>query len=145
MTGPQMVLTMKLTTFAWNVYDGRRPLAVSWSSKRHAYPTCSHLFISKELDKWQAEKRVAQYPSLLAFLGYSYVLNVIFYGPTYSDSKSAVYIASTSLASLSDLTLISRRICPLLMNPYSSLTARTRPRTEDLYQRAASALDTSRC
>lgn len=23
-TGPQMVLTMKLTTFAWNVYDGRR-------------------------------------------------------------------------------------------------------------------------
>ena len=21
-TGPQMVLTMKLTTFAWNVYDG---------------------------------------------------------------------------------------------------------------------------
>lgn len=24
-TGPQMVLTMKLTTFAWNVWDGRRP------------------------------------------------------------------------------------------------------------------------
>lgn len=23
-TGPQMVLTMKLTTFAWNVYDGRQ-------------------------------------------------------------------------------------------------------------------------
>jgi hypothetical protein len=23
-TGPQMVLTMKLTTFAWNVWDGRR-------------------------------------------------------------------------------------------------------------------------
>ena len=27
-TGPQMVLTMKLTTFAWNVYDGRRPVEV---------------------------------------------------------------------------------------------------------------------
>ena len=27
-TGPQMVLTMKLTTFAWNVYDGRQPLEV---------------------------------------------------------------------------------------------------------------------
>ena len=27
-TGPQMVLTMKLTTFAWNVYDGRRPQEV---------------------------------------------------------------------------------------------------------------------
>ena len=27
-TGPQMVLTMKLTTFAWNVYDGRRKAEV---------------------------------------------------------------------------------------------------------------------
>ena len=27
-TGPQMVLTMKLTTFAWNVSDGRRPTEV---------------------------------------------------------------------------------------------------------------------
>ena len=27
-TGPQMILTMKLTTFAWNVYDGRRPQEV---------------------------------------------------------------------------------------------------------------------
>jgi lysophospholipid acyltransferase len=27
-TGSQMVLTMKLTTFAWNVYDGRRNVAV---------------------------------------------------------------------------------------------------------------------
>ena len=28
-TGPQMVLVMKLTTFAWNVHDGRRPAEVS--------------------------------------------------------------------------------------------------------------------
>ena len=27
-TGPQMVLTMKLTTFAWNVLDGRSPTEV---------------------------------------------------------------------------------------------------------------------
>lgn len=27
-TGPQMVLVMKLTTFAWNVHDGRRPAQV---------------------------------------------------------------------------------------------------------------------
>ena len=27
-TGPQMVLTMKLTTFAWNVFDGRRKVEV---------------------------------------------------------------------------------------------------------------------
>ena len=27
-TGPQMVLAMKLTTFAWNVWDSRRPTEV---------------------------------------------------------------------------------------------------------------------
>jgi lysophospholipid acyltransferase len=27
-TGPQMVLVMKLTTFAWNAFDGRRPSEV---------------------------------------------------------------------------------------------------------------------
>ena len=26
--GPQMVLTMKMITFAWNVYDGRRKIEV---------------------------------------------------------------------------------------------------------------------
>ena len=30
-SGPQMVLTMKLTTFAWNVWDGRRPVEVCLS------------------------------------------------------------------------------------------------------------------
>ncbi len=30
-TGPQMVLTMKLTIFAWNVWDGRRPTEVCGS------------------------------------------------------------------------------------------------------------------
>jgi hypothetical protein len=29
-TGPQMVLVMKLTTFAWNVWDGRRPVEVRY-------------------------------------------------------------------------------------------------------------------
>ncbi|KAJ7087231.1 endoplasmic reticulum protein [Mycena belliarum] len=60
-TGPQMVLTMKLTTFAWNVYDGRRPAA--------------------DLDKWQMAKRVTQFPSLLEFLGYSFYFPGILVGP----------------------------------------------------------------
>ncbi len=33
-TGPQMVLVMKLTTFAWNVWDGRRPVKVCLFSLR---------------------------------------------------------------------------------------------------------------
>lgn len=69
-TGPQMVLVMKLTTFAWNVYDGRRPVEVRvvQTCRRH-YDTNRALL--KDLDKWQKEKRVVQYPSLLAFLGYA--------------------------------------------------------------------------
>ena len=31
-TGPQMVLVMKLTTFAWNVHDGRRPAEVGFAT-----------------------------------------------------------------------------------------------------------------
>ncbi|KAI0092435.1 MBOAT, membrane-bound O-acyltransferase family-domain-containing protein [Irpex rosettiformis] len=60
-TGPQMVLVMKLTTFAWNVYDGRRP--------------------AEELDKWQTEKRVVEYPSLVEFLGYAFYFPGILVGP----------------------------------------------------------------
>ncbi|KAJ7477135.1 endoplasmic reticulum protein [Mycena galericulata] len=60
-TGPQMVLTMKLTTFAWNVYDGRRPAV--------------------DLDKWQMAKRVTKFPSLLEFLGYSFYFPGILVGP----------------------------------------------------------------
>ncbi|KAH8830966.1 endoplasmic reticulum protein [Flagelloscypha sp. PMI_526] len=50
-TGSQMVLTMKLTMFAWNVLDGTRP--------------------SEDLDKWQMEKRISTFPSLLEFLGFA--------------------------------------------------------------------------
>ncbi|KAF8960202.1 endoplasmic reticulum protein [Flammula alnicola] len=60
-TGPQMVLTMKLTTFAWNVYDGRRK--------------------EEDLDKWQLSKRITKYPSLLEFLGYSFYFPGILVGP----------------------------------------------------------------
>ncbi|KAJ7667617.1 endoplasmic reticulum protein [Mycena polygramma] len=60
-TGPQMVLTMKLTTFAWNVYDGRRP--------------------AEDLDKWQMAKRVTEFPSLLEFLGYSFYFPGFLVGP----------------------------------------------------------------
>ncbi|KAH8999427.1 MBOAT, membrane-bound O-acyltransferase family-domain-containing protein [Lactarius akahatsu] len=60
-TGPQMVLVMKLTTFAWNTWDGRRPVG--------------------DLDKWQTKMRVAKFPSLLEFLGFSLYFPGILVGP----------------------------------------------------------------
>ena len=68
-TGPQMVLTMKLTTFAWNVFDGRRKAEVRvvlcFLKLKLKHPCI------QELDKWQLSKRITKYPSLLEFLGYS--------------------------------------------------------------------------
>ncbi|KAF5361048.1 hypothetical protein D9756_004493 [Leucocoprinus leucothites] len=60
-TGPQMVPTMKLTTFTWNVHNGRRP--------------------SDELNKWQSSKCITTYPSLLSFLSYSFYFPSLLIGP----------------------------------------------------------------
>ena len=60
-TGPQMVLTMKLTTFAWNVFDARRPDA--------------------DLDPWQRRKRISAFPGLLPFLGYVFYFPGLLVGP----------------------------------------------------------------
>ncbi|KAJ7067923.1 endoplasmic reticulum protein [Mycena amicta] len=62
-TSPQMVLVMKLTTFAWNVYDGRRPEADLGD------------------DKWQLTKRIVKFPTLLEFLGYSFYFPGMLVGP----------------------------------------------------------------
>ncbi|KIY45977.1 MBOAT-domain-containing protein [Fistulina hepatica ATCC 64428] len=71
-TGPQMVLTMKLTTFAWNVHDGRRP--------------------AEDLDKWQSARRITEFPSLTAFLGYSLYFPGVLVGPylDYSEYDALV-------------------------------------------------------
>ena len=76
-TGPQMVLTMKLTTFAWNVYDGRRKLEVRLCVFSLMRELLKNIF--QDLDKWQAAKRITKYPSLLEFLGYSSVLLPLFH------------------------------------------------------------------
>lgn len=67
-----MVLVMKLTTFAWNVYDGRRPVEVRVLSEFvYIIILLSDYKELQDLDKWQMQKRVVQYPSLLTFLGYA--------------------------------------------------------------------------
>ncbi|KAJ8517364.1 hypothetical protein ONZ45_g5454 [Pleurotus djamor] len=71
-SGAQMVLTMKLTTFAWNVWDGRRP--------------------AEDLDKWQLANRISTFPGLLEFLGYSFYFPGFLVGPylVFSDYMALV-------------------------------------------------------
>ncbi|KDQ65032.1 hypothetical protein JAAARDRAFT_28695 [Jaapia argillacea MUCL 33604] len=84
-TGPQMVLTMKLTTFAWNVWDGRRNV--------------------EELDKWQQQMRVTKFPSPLAFLGYAFYFPGVLVGP---------YLEFNSYQSLIDESLFKSAQSPNL-------------------------------
>ncbi|CCM03379.1 uncharacterized protein FIBRA_05509 [Fibroporia radiculosa] len=83
-TGPQMVLTMKLTTFAWNVLDGRRP--------------------AKDLDKWQTEKRVTTYPSLIGFLGYSLYFPGFLVGPSFEYAAYDTLVNGSLFQSLEQET-----------------------------------------
>ncbi|KAI9572388.1 MBOAT, membrane-bound O-acyltransferase family-domain-containing protein [Boletus coccyginus] len=90
-TGPQMVLTMKLTTFAWNVLDGRRP--------------------KEDLDKWQLQKRVVKYPTLLEFLGFSFYFPGVLVGP-YLDYASYASLIDESLFKSVEFMKPTRRAIP---------------------------------
>ncbi|KAL0064745.1 Lysophospholipid acyltransferase [Marasmius tenuissimus] len=72
-TGPQMVLVMKLTTYAWNVFDGRRK--------------------KEDLDAWQLANCITEYPSLVEFLGYCFYFPGFLVGPylIWSDYMSLVH------------------------------------------------------
>ncbi|KDQ14382.1 hypothetical protein BOTBODRAFT_159594 [Botryobasidium botryosum FD-172 SS1] len=74
-TGTQMVMTMKLTTFAWNVWDGRQQEA--------------------ELDKSQLETRITKFPSLLAFLGYVFYFPGVLVGPTIEYASYDALVTET--------------------------------------------------
>ncbi|KAF7966921.1 hypothetical protein HWV62_36567 [Athelia sp. TMB] len=88
-TGPQMVLTMKLSTFAWNVWDGRRAAA--------------------DLDKWQTEKRIAKYPSFLEFLGFAFYFPGFLVGP-YLDFASYMSLIDESVYAGAATTKKGRKV-----------------------------------
>ncbi|GAA6004044.1 lysophospholipid acyltransferase [Rhodotorula paludigena] len=60
----QMVLCMKLISFAWAVHDGQRPL--------------------EELDETQKSTRIEKVPGLLPFLGYAFFFPSVIAGPSFS-------------------------------------------------------------
>ncbi|KAF9540746.1 lysophospholipid acyltransferase [Mortierella hygrophila] len=62
-TGPQMILTMKLTSWAFNVYDGRRN--------------------PKELSRYQQEHAITTFPSLLHYLSYVFFFPAVLVGPSF--------------------------------------------------------------
>ena len=85
-TGTQMVLTMKLTSFAYNYYDGTY-------DKKNVFPEKPHE--DKRKAKVYADRArfaVTSLPSPLAFFGYVYCFTCILAGPAfeYRDYERAV-------------------------------------------------------
>ncbi|KAH3672352.1 hypothetical protein WICMUC_004324 [Wickerhamomyces mucosus] len=62
-TGAQMVLCIKLTSFAWNVYDGRQN--------------------ESGLSQAQKDKAVVEHPSILNFLSYAFFYPSLLTGPSF--------------------------------------------------------------
>jgi lysophospholipid acyltransferase len=70
-----MVLTMKLTTFAWNVFDGQRP--------------------EGQLDKVQLVSRVPSLPSVLDFTGFALFFPGVLVGPSFTYSSYDAFLKRT--------------------------------------------------
>lgn len=64
-TGAQMVLCMKLSSFGWNVYDG-------WQLKK-----------GEELSEFQKKRAVVNHPSIMDFLAFVFYFPSILTGPSY--------------------------------------------------------------
>ncbi|KAF9421187.1 lysophospholipid acyltransferase [Podila epigama] len=62
-TGPQMIMTMKLTSWAFNVFDGRRN--------------------PKELSRYQQEHAITTFPTLINYLSYVFFFPAVLVGPSF--------------------------------------------------------------
>lgn len=97
-TGTQMVLVMKLSSFAWNVYDGRRDInvrslaALSIQSGGgegvDPYVRCcsrklARWHYTQDLDESQRASRLTKLPGLHSFLGYALFFPSVLVGPSF--------------------------------------------------------------
>ncbi|OLL27148.1 Lysophospholipid acyltransferase [Neolecta irregularis DAH-3] len=73
--GAQMVLCMKMTSFAWNIHDGRQPEAT--------------------LSAFQKDRALRYLPSLLDFLGYVFFFPSLLIGPTFDMAEYLRFINLT--------------------------------------------------
>ncbi|KAM0749795.1 MBOAT-domain-containing protein [Meredithblackwellia eburnea MCA 4105] len=77
-TGSQMVLVMKLISFAWSVYDGQRPDA--------------------ELDPTQRASKISEVPGLIPFFGYCLFFPSILAGPAFTYSSYRTFVTRALFA-----------------------------------------------
>jgi hypothetical protein len=76
-TGTQMVLTMKLTSFAYNLYDGTADKARVFPDKPHADKKDAKLYAERQ------RFAITRLPNPLEFFGYVYCFTCILAGPAF--------------------------------------------------------------
>jgi lysophospholipid acyltransferase len=76
-TGTQMVLTMKLTAFAYNLHDGR----TFAKAKADGKP------LSRS-DEVMSKLAITEFPSLLEFFGYAFCFTAVLAGPSFEYQVS---------------------------------------------------------
>jgi hypothetical protein len=103
-TGTQMVLTMKLTSFAYNMYDGT-------ADKHNVFPEVPHSDPKKaKVYADRAKFAITKLPNPLEFFGYVYCFTCIMAGPAfeYKDYERAidcsVYVKNKHSADLTKTT-----------------------------------------
>ncbi|KAK6202743.1 MBOAT, membrane-bound O-acyltransferase family-domain-containing protein [Scheffersomyces amazonensis] len=63
LSGAQMVLVIKLTSFGWNIYDGTRP--------------------EQELTKYTKTRAIKKHPNILPYIGYTFFYASLLTGPAF--------------------------------------------------------------
>ena len=74
-TGPQMVLVMKLTAFCWNIYDGQQP--------------------QEQLADFQKARAITKLPGLLDYAGYVMFFPSLWAGPSFDYADYARWLDTT--------------------------------------------------
>jgi lysophospholipid acyltransferase len=105
-TGPLMMLTMKLTSFAFDMYDARR-----WSMRRPNRPVPSARDITKAPPSEKSSKGpvvepaskfavIHKYPTVLEFLGYALLFPGLLAGPVVPFYEYRTFINGTYFAGI---------------------------------------------
>ncbi|QLG74367.1 hypothetical protein HG535_0G02510 [Zygotorulaspora mrakii] len=95
-TGAQMVLVMKLTSFAWSYYDGSYTKDEDFA----------------ELSEYQKSRAIRKHPSLLKFLAYAYFYPTLLTGPSFDFADFDSWLNCEMFRDLPESRKPKRRLDP---------------------------------
>jgi lysophospholipid acyltransferase len=101
---PQSLLVVKLTSFCWNVHDGRQP--------------------EERLSKFQKERAVRLLPSLLDFVGYVFFFPSLLTGPGFEFAEYRRWVDSPDFCSSPELAKEGQYRSSKISSTFSASTSK---------------------